>query len=60
MADEGDRVTEERALALKGSIRLLAEYPARPEEERRELAEFAVELVDRVVNTNGTNGAADR
>jgi hypothetical protein len=42
-------VDRERAIALKGSIRLLADQAERKEKECKELAEFAIDLVDRVL-----------
>lgn len=53
MPEGTDEVIRERALALKGSIRLLADHSERTPDERQELAEFAVELVDRMLDTNG-------
>lgn len=53
MPEGPDEVIKERALALKGSIRLLADHSERTPDERRELAEFAIELVDRMLDTNG-------
>lgn len=46
---------KERGLALKGSIRLLAEHAERDASERAELAEFAVALVDRVMSEVAEN-----
>lgn len=53
MAANPDEVTKERALALKASIRLLADHSERAADERQDLAEFAIELVDRVLDQNG-------
>lgn len=53
MGESAEDITRERALAIKGLIRLLADHAERPVDERRHLAEFTVELVDRLLAGNG-------
>jgi hypothetical protein len=54
---EVTEMDQERTLALKGSIRLLAEQADRKKEECAELADFAIDLVDRVLE-NGHASAS--
>lgn len=52
---ENEDITRERALAIKGLIRLLADHSERSVDERHDLAEFTVELIDRVLDVDDKN-----